>query len=107
MPLTAWSVRSPSARPAITGSPRDRAMGSRVRQASARTRDPSHADRNTSVRSELFKIFSERSVVSPARSGSPVEVLLVGHSLDGGVRVGVVEGGECLVSSDGQLERST
>jgi hypothetical protein len=50
--------------------------------------------------------FSERSVVSPARPGSPVEVLLVGHSLGGGVCVGVVEGGERLVSSDGQLERS-
>ena len=37
---------------------------------------------------------------------APVEVLLVGHSLGGGVRVGVVEGGERLVSSDGQLERS-
>src|SRR6266436_8787027 len=31
---------------------------------------------------------------------------LVGHSLGGGVPVGVVEGGERLVSSDGQLERS-
>jgi hypothetical protein len=30
-----------------------------------------------------------------------VEMLLVGHSLDGGVRVGVVESGERLVSSDG------
>jgi len=28
-----------------------------VQQASARTRDPPHADRNTTVRSELFKIF--------------------------------------------------
>jgi hypothetical protein len=33
-------------------------------------------------------------------------VLLVGHSLGGGVPVRVVEGRERLVSSDGQLERS-
>ena len=51
------------------------------------------------------KLFSEWFVVLPARSGSPVEVLLVGHSLGGGVCVGVVKGGERLVSSDGQLER--
>jgi hypothetical protein len=36
----------------------------------------------------------------------PVEVLLAGHSPGGGARVGVVEGGERLVSSDGQLDRS-
>jgi nucleotide-binding universal stress UspA family protein len=63
------------------------------------------ADRNTTVGSESFK-YSERSVVAPRRSGSPVEVLLVGHSLDGGVRVRVVEGSERLVRSDGRLERS-
>src|SRR5216683_8017332 len=98
MPLTAWSVRSPSAWPAMHRSPSGSCPRLAVRQASARTWDPPHADRNTTVRSELFKIFPERSVVSPARSGGPVEVLLVGHSLGGGVRVGVVEGGERLVS---------
>ncbi len=42
---------------------------------------------------------STQSVARPKGS-------LVGHSLGGGVPVGVVEGGERLVSSDGQLERS-
>ena len=46
---------------------------------------------------------SSQSPVSTARSGGPVEVLLVGHSLGGGVRVGVVKGGERLVSGDGRL----
>ena len=60
----------------------------------------------TSSASRPTSNFPERSVVSPARPGSPVEVLLVGHSLGGGVRVGVVEGSECLVRNDGQLEPS-
>ena len=38
-------------------------------------------DRNTTVRSESFKFFPERTRVSSARPGSPVEALLVGHSL--------------------------
>ena len=40
----------------------------------------------------------------PQFTGAPPG-LLVGHSLGGGVGVGVVEGGERLVSSDRQLER--
>src|ERR1700748_2725099 len=84
--------------PPFTGSPRDRAIGSRCGKLRPGPRDPSHADRDTTVRSELFK-FPNDPWVSPARSGNPVEVLLVGHSPGGGVRVGVVEGGERLVRS--------
>jgi hypothetical protein len=42
------------------------------------------------------------------RGPAPITCLihLVGHSLDGGVCIRVVEGGEHLVRSDGQLERS-
>jgi len=53
-----------------------------------------------------FKFFPNDPWYHLLAPGSPVEVLLVGHSLGGGVRVGVVEGGERLVSSDGQLERA-
>ena len=44
--------------PPCTGSPRDRAIGPRCSKPRPGPRDPSHADRNTTVRSELFKLFS-------------------------------------------------
>src|SRR6266581_9740270 len=105
MPLTAWSVRSPSAWSAIHRFPPDRALGSRC--SKLRPGPGIRRMRTVTPRSvrNYSNYFPERSPVSPARPGSPVEVLLVGHSLGGGVPVGVVEGAERLVSSDGQLER--
>jgi hypothetical protein len=92
--------------PPCAGSPPDRAIGSRC--SKLRPGPGIRRMRTVTPRSvrNYSNYFSERSPVSPARPGSPVEVLLVGRSLGGGVPVRVVEGGERLVSSDGQLERS-
>jgi hypothetical protein len=77
-----------------------------VQQASARTGDPPYADRNTTVRSDHSNFFPNDPWYHLLAPEALSRVLLVGHSLGGGVRIGVVEGAERLVRRDGQLEGS-